>query len=89
MRGERRFLPVGRQHAQAAIVVMSVALDVRDAEQRHHREILQQGDRAEGAEILAGQDRRRAGRRFCSRRRRAALAMPFTMPLQFLWLAPA
>ena len=55
---QRGFLPGGRQQAEAAVVVMSVALDVGDAEQRHHREVLQQGHRAEGAEILAGQDRR-------------------------------
>src|SRR5207245_368854 len=53
VRREHRLLPVRGPQAQPAIVVMSVAFDVLDAKQRHHRQILKQRHWAEVAQILA------------------------------------
>ena len=55
VRCEHFVLPLLGPHVQPSIVVMPVALDMFDAEQRHHRQILKQRHRAEVAQILAGQ----------------------------------
>src|SRR6185369_13641494 len=57
MRPQRRLLPRIRPWAEAAKIMMSVALHVFHTKQSHHREILEQRNGAEIAEILARQNR--------------------------------
>src|SRR5689334_8682429 len=52
---EKVVLPLGRKHRKASVIMMAVALNMIDSEERHHRKILLHRQRTEVAQVLACQ----------------------------------
>lgn len=84
-----RLLRVRQEHHQPPKVVMSVALDVRDTEARHDRDVLQQGHGAHAGKVFAALDIGPGGVGAAVGGEQGSVSGPLMTPLQFLWLVPA
>lgn len=74
----------GGEQGKPGTIAVSVAFDPLNTQRRHYREVLQEGDRADVAEILPALDRGSSGMGLAARRQQTSIRHALKVSLAVL-----